>query len=221
MSDSSVQSAAGAFASSAAYHATVVLSVTSMPLVAEPSARLACAVALTLSPETRWVESLLICGVVVTRSRLYSPAAVTLSGDTHSTVLSRAFAVTLILLPTSASVRVRLPSVVSMPSVSSVQSASPSPLAYHAMVRSASSGTSLVEPDQLPGTGTCTLGVIFEPTLSVTFLSASSMPASLYWPLSVTGPSGAIGCVPLYELFFCVLKTVFSLVTFTRRYLPA
>ena len=165
-----------------------------MPLVVEPSARLACAVALTLSPETRWVESLLICGVVVTRSRLYSPAAVTLSDETHSTVLSRALAVTLMRLPTSASEMVRLPSVVSMPSVSSVQSASPSPLAYHAMVSSASSGTSLVEPDQLPGT--CTLGVIFEPTLSVTFLSASSMPASLYWPLSVTGPSGATDCVP-------------------------
>ena len=113
---------------------------------------------------------------------------------------------------------VRLPSVVSMPSVSSVQSV-PFSLAYHAMVRSASSGTSLVEPDQ--GPGTCTLGVIFEPTLSVTFLSASSMPASLYWPLSITGPSGATDCVPPEELFFCVLKTVFSLVTFTRRYLPA
>ena len=178
ISGRSVQSAAGAFASSAAYQATVARSVTSIPLVVEPSARLACAVALTLSPETRWVESLLICGVVVTRSRLYSPAAVTLSGETHSTVLSRALAVTLMRLPTSTSEIVRLPSVVSMPSVSSVQSASPSPLAYHAMVSSASSGTSSVEPDQLPGT--CTLGVIFEPTLSVTFLSASSMPASLY-----------------------------------------
>ena len=164
-----------------------------MPLVVEPSARLACAVALTLSPETRWTESLLICGLAITRSRLYSPAAVTLSDDTHSTVLSRALAVTLIFLPTSASVRVRLPSVLSMPSVSSVQSV-PFSLAYHAMVSSASSGTSLVEPDQLPGT--CTLGVIFDPTLSVTFLSTSSMPASLYWPLSVTGPSGATDCVP-------------------------
>ena len=156
ISGSSVQSAAGVFASSAAYQATVAWSVTSIP----------------------WVESLLICGVVVTRSRLYSPAAVTLSDETHSTVLSRALAVTLIFLPTSAAEMVRLPSVLLMPSVSSVQSASPSPLAYHAMVSSASSGTSFVEPDQLPGT--CTLGVIFEPTLSVTFLSASSMPASLY-----------------------------------------
>ena len=54
---------------STAYQAKLTLLVTSMPFVSEPSTRLAQAPAATVSPVTRLVVELLICGEAVTRSR--------------------------------------------------------------------------------------------------------------------------------------------------------
>ncbi len=54
---------------STAYQAKVTLLVTSIPFVEEPSTRLACAAAATVSPVTSVVVVLLTCGDTVTRSR--------------------------------------------------------------------------------------------------------------------------------------------------------
>ena len=91
-------------------------------------------------------------------------------------------------LPTRESVSVSAPVLASTPS-RSLAYVLPSSLVYQVRVSLASLGRS--EVDQLLEPGIFTLGVSVVPTASALFVASAGVTlASLYWPVSVTGPTG-------------------------------